>query len=193
VLLPTECAACGARGPSPCAGCRAQLRPPPALPPPVAVDRLRSLLSYDGAGRELVARLKYRNARASLPWLAAGMAALVDRREVDVVTWVPTTGRRRRSRGFDQGRLLASAVASVLDRPCRATLRRLPGPAQTGRTLSERRTGPRFGARGRPSGRVLLVDDVCTSGATMTAAARALRSAGVARVEGLTTARAPRR
>jgi len=193
VLLPTECAACGALGPSPCPGCRAALRPAPALPTPVALDRLRSLLSYEGAGRELVARLKYRNARASLPWLAAGMAALVDRDEVDLVSWVPTTARRRRSRGFDQGRLLARAVAAALGRPCQATLHRLAGPAQTGRTLAERRAGPRFRAKGRPGGRVLLVDDVCTSGATMTAAARALRAAGVARVEGLTTARAPRR
>src|SRR3712207_7831548 len=65
-------------------------------------------LSLPAALPILVARLKYRNARASLAWLARAMAALVDRRGTDVVTWVPTTPARRRQRGFDQAELLRS-------------------------------------------------------------------------------------
>jgi predicted amidophosphoribosyltransferase len=77
------------------------------------------MLAYGGAGRELVARLKYRNARASVGYLARGMAALVVRGEVDVVTWAPTTPARLRARGFDQARLLARGVARRLALPCR--------------------------------------------------------------------------
>jgi len=193
MLIPGRCAACGAVGASPCAGCIATMRRAPALPSPDGVDRCASLLLYIGAAREVVARVKYRNARASVAWLATGMAALVDRGAIDVVTWVPTTRARRRARGFDQGRLLARAVARRLGRPCRPLLRRRPGPAQTGRPLADRRRGPALDPRSqRAAGlRVLLVDDVVTSGASLATAARALRNSGVAEVHAVTAARTP--
>jgi competence protein ComFC len=166
------------------------------------VDRVVALLAYEGAGRELVARAKYRNRRAALPWLAAAMAALVAGVDVDLVTWVPTTPDRRRRRGFDQAELLARRVAARLGRPCRGVLRRLPGPAQTGLPLAARRAAPRLVAASGPAwswrrpvplagARVLLVDDVVTSGATATAAAVALRRAGAAGVVVLAAARTP--
>jgi len=144
-------------------------------------------------GRELVARLKYRNARSAVPFLADAMSACAAGIDADVVTWVPTTPARRRQRGFDQGQVLAVAVARRLGLRCVPVLRRLPGPPQTGRTLVERRTGPTFRARGRAPARVLLVDDVVTSGATATAAARALRAAGSAGVHMVVAARTPGR
>lgn len=143
-------------------------------------------------GRELVARLKYRANRAALGAVAAAMAALVDPQHVDVVTWVPTSPARRRSRGFDHAELLARAVARAIGRPCRPMLRRRPGPPQTGKSLAERRRGPSFEARGRPLPRVLVVDDVVTSGATLTAAAAALRAAGIQEVSALVAARTPK-
>jgi predicted amidophosphoribosyltransferase len=191
VLLPTTCAACGANGPSPCAGCAAELRPAPALPTPAGLDSCAAFLAYDGAGRELVARLKYRNARASVPFLARGMAAIVEE-PVDLVTWAPTTPARLRSRGFDQARLLARAVGANLAVPCRPVLRRPPGPAQTGRDAVARHAGPAFLAHRPVHGlRLLVVDDVVTTGATVAAAARALRQAGAAEVHVVAAARTP--
>ena len=149
-------------------------------------------MAYEGTGREVVARLKYRNARSAVPWLGAGMADLVARRDgglLDVVTWVPTTAARRRARGFDQGRLLAVAVARRLGLPCRPFLRRLPGPSQTGATRSARLAGPRLALRVRPPPRVLLVDDVVTTGATLATAAFVLRDGGVATVAAVVAAR----
>ncbi|MGH9263995.1 MAG: ComF family protein, partial [Acidimicrobiales bacterium] len=121
MLIPTSCPVCGRQGPAPCEGCAADLRAAPALPAPVGVDSCAALLAYDGAGRELVARLKYRNARSSVPFLSRGMAALVTG-QIDVVTWAPTTPARLRARGFDQARVLARAVARRLGVPSRALL-----------------------------------------------------------------------
>jgi len=191
VLLPTTCPVCGAHGSAPCAGCAADLRRAPSLPTPAGVDSCAALLAYDGAGRELVARLKYRNARSSVPFLARGMAALAPP-GTDLVTWAPTTPARVRARGFDQARLLAGAVARDLGLPCRPLLRRASGPAQTGRDAVSRYAGPGFAARRRLAGRrVLLVDDVVTTGATVAAAARALREAEAAEVHVLAAARTP--
>jgi len=189
-LLPTACPVCGATGPAPCGRCAAELRRAPVLPPPPGIDGCRALLDYDGAGRELVARLKYRNARSSVPFLGRGMASLVAGAPFDVVTWAPTTPARLRARGFDQAELLARAVARHLGIPCRRVLRREPGPAQTGRDAFARLQGPGFVARRALRGAtVLLVDDVVTTGGTVAAAARALREAGAGAVHVVAAAR----
>lgn len=163
------------------------------LPPPPGLDRCAALLSYDGAARELVARLKYRNARASVRWLAGAMAQLVaDVAEIDAVTFVPTTPARRRERGFDQAELLARGIGRALRLPMRALLRRGEGAPQTGADAAGRRAAHiDVVARRRIEGTVLLVDDVVTTGTTISAAARALRAAGAARVLGLVAARTP--
>ena len=126
--------------------------------------------------------------RGALPGLAAALAASVDRRPA-VVTWAPTTADRRRSRGFDHAQLLAAAVSRHLRLPCRPLLVRAAGPPQTGQPLARRRLGPRFDAPGPVPAHVLVVDDVVTSGATVAAAARALRAGGAALVDVLAAAR----
>ncbi|MCB1016792.1 MAG: ribosome-associated translation inhibitor RaiA [Acidimicrobiales bacterium] len=136
-------------------------------------------------------RLKYRNARDAVPWLAAGMAARVDADAVDVVTWVPTTARRRRDRGFDQAEVLARAVARRLRRPCRRLLRRAAGAPQTGRRRVERFADPGLRCVGRPPPKVLVVDDVATTGATLAWVATTLRGAGTVEVRAVTAARTP--
>ncbi|MCU1496577.1 MAG: hypothetical protein JWM47_530, partial [Acidimicrobiales bacterium] len=88
--------------------------------------------------------------------------------------------------------LLARAVAAVLNVPFRRLLRRHPGAAQTGRDALARHEGPGFEPRRRLAGsRVLLVDDVVTTGATVAAAARALREAGATTVHVVAAARTP--
>ena len=74
MLLPRTCPLCGHAGPAPCRGCARELERAPSLSTPPAVDRCTAVLAYEGAGRELVARLKYRNARSTMQWLAVHMA-----------------------------------------------------------------------------------------------------------------------
>ena len=130
--------------------------------------------------------LKYRNRRAVAKHLASMMVRRLqlgvpgEGRLFDVVTWAPTSSGRARRRGFDQAELLAREVARQLGVPCRRLLYRVHGQAQTGRTRMERLVGPAFRARPVRSGlRVLVVDDVVTTGATLRCAERALRAAGV--------------
>jgi len=172
------------------------------MSPPVGVDRWWAPFAYEGPLREVVARMKYRNARAAAPWLAAAMIAVLPVSDdavahdavahgAELVTWAPTTSEHRRGRGFDAAELLARRVARGLRLPVVRALDRRPGPPQTGLSGAARRAGPRFDpCRGSPA-RVLLIDDVATTGATLAAAAAALRTAGALQVTALTAARTP--
>lgn len=195
-LLPSPCAGCGAAGDPLCAACAAGLVAARPGPLPAGVDRLVVPYSYEGAARELVARVKYRNARHAATFLAAAMAGASDPAlpAGATVTWAPTTPGRRRERGFDHGELLARAVARELGRPVRRMLDRPPGPPQTGRSRAERRrVPPAFRpTAGVTAATVVLVDDVVTTGSTLGGAARALRRAGSTTVVGMIAARTPR-
>jgi predicted amidophosphoribosyltransferase len=176
-----------------CEACAGLLRPPPAGPPPPGVDAWFAPFAYEGVARELVARVKYRDARAAVPWLASAMVEEIDLGEAvaDVVTWAPTSRARRRQRGFDPAELLARSVARRLGARRLGLLDRRAGPPQTGLDAAARRRGPRFDPRTAVPSCVLLVDDVATTGATLAAAASALRSGGARVVVAVTAARTP--
>lgn len=194
VLLPVPCARCGEPPRSPCADCLASLNEAPEIGIPEPLASLTALTAYDDRSAVFITDAKYHNSRSALDELARWAAVqlpLSVTEEVDVITWAPTTTARRRERGFDQAQILARIVGRSIDRPTRRLLRRLDGPAQTGQSRQERLRGPQF--RGRPTNDiVLLVDDVCTTGTTMSAAASALVRVGAPRVHGIVLARTPR-
>lgn len=163
----------------------------PLLPVPAGLLTCGAVVAYDRDVRQAVVGLKNRDERARVGEWANRMAVLVPVVDDLVVTWAPTSDRRRRHRGFDQAELLARAVARRRQLPVARLLRRLPGGAQAGATALERATNPSFVARRGCRVPVLVIDDVATTGATLTAAAAALRRAGAPEVHGLVVARAP--
>jgi predicted amidophosphoribosyltransferase len=191
-VFPGTCP-CGARGEPCCARCHAALTPAPAAPPPAGIDWWVAAFAYAGVARELVARAKYRNARASFVWLGASIAEHLPRaHDRDIVTWIPASRARRLGSGVDHGELLARVVARGLHLPVRSLLHRAPGTPQTGAPRAERRCGPRLRAIASVDGlNVLVVDDVATTGASLAAAAIALRTAGARTVAAATATRTP--
>lgn len=187
MLLTARCPICGRPGP---AGCSACWESAAAAPPSACVP---AALAFSGVGRQLVLALKYANGRGLARPLAQLMAVQVVG-DHDLVTWAPTSAPRRRRRGFDQAELLARAVANELGLPARRMLHRAAtGAHQTGRSREERVSEPpRFVAR-RVRGplRVLVVDDVVTTGATLLAAQRALLRAGCLETSGVAAAATP--
>jgi predicted amidophosphoribosyltransferase len=135
-------------------------------------------------------------AQAFGPWMAWILARSPPVSPLDsppvVLTWVPLGKRRRRSRGYDQALALAGEVARLTRYPLEPLLARSTETApQARRSGRERRLAIRgaFDLLGRPPSRVILIDDVLTSGATAAECARMLREAGAVEVGLLCAAR----
>jgi ComF family protein len=200
-LFPVPCAGCEAEGRSLCASCRAALTPHLAVQHFAGVGPVWAALSYDGVARSSILALKEQGRTGlatilSQPFAAAVSAALADRPDAAVVA-VPSSRAARRRRGFEPATLLAGRAGILLSRvfePARPhAVQKGLGVAERGRNLDGV-----FGlARPAPEtvllGRVLLIDDVVTTGATLAAAAEALRSGGAEVVGAAVLAATPRR
>jgi predicted amidophosphoribosyltransferase len=151
-------------------------------------------VAYEGPARALVRGLKYRGAVGLAEPMAAAICAGAPSLDGALVP-VPLHPRRRRQRGYNQAERLAAATARRSGLEVADCLER-HGPAsarQVGRGRAERLTGPAIRARAPAPECALLVDDVCTTGATLAACAEALREAGARRVTALVYARTPGR
>lgn len=200
VLAPARCAGCDTAlaivdRAGFCGACRPLLEPaPPAHRPPHPVA---SVFVYGGPLADAIVRLKYAARTDIAPVLAAPLAeaALAYAGAVDRVVPLPLHGSRLRERGFNQSALLARPVARQLGVPLdTASLVRVrPTRDQAGLRRADRAENVRgaFAARGALAGkRMLLVDDVRTTGATLAAAADTLLRAGCAEVKTLALAHA---
>ncbi len=165
---------------------------------PLEIDGIRAPYRMDGAVREAVHALKYQYVRALAPTLGHLLAEFVVSSDLsaDVLVPVPLHPRRERNRGYNQSSLLARETGKIVGLPVEdRSLRRLRATASQAQSADqeERRANvaDAFAAeaalvQGR---RVLLVDDVCTTGATLEACAMALKEAGAVSVWGLALAR----
>ena len=147
-------------------------------------------LWYAGSVREAIRRFKFRGgvrAAGPLGGLIAQCAAERFSGGFDVVTWVPVSDKRLRKRGYDQSLLLAESACALWGVKPERLLRKVrDNPAQSGlkdaaaRWRNTRRVyRPAGDAEGK---RVLLIDDVCSTGSTLCSCARTLRAAGAAEI-----------
>jgi ComF family protein len=149
---------------------------------------------YSGTLRALVLLFKSRG-RDDLAAPLADFLVAAHRRAgwetPTTVVPVPMTWGRRLRRGYNQAELVARELARKLHVPCARALRRRGRGTQVGGTRSERLrlSAAAFPARNSVAGRVMLVDDVLTTGATAAACARSLRRVGAEEVYVLTIAR----
>jgi ComF family protein len=166
-----------------------------------AFDRMRSWSFYEGAMVRAVLLLKFESIEPLGGLFARLLAELVAKSggnfEADVVVPVPLHRQRERERGYNQAALIAKPLAKLLGLQFKAVLltRIRPRPDKHILTLEERWDSVRGAFATRPGSqvdnlRVLLVDDVLTTGATLDSCAKALRDAGAQSVVGVTVARA---
>ena len=159
-----------------------------------------SPLHYRDGVRRAVHRYKF-NGAAGLDGLFGELMAqcLTGRRDglTDLVTWVPLHPKRKKRRGYDQAELLARRAAELCGIPAEATLEkvRATGVQSRQNTEEDRRANVEGAYRALPGldltgKRVVLADDVVTTGSTLAQCAACLRAAGAAEVVALTFARA---
>ena len=218
ILAPHECLGCNTEGRLVCAACRASLAVPdkrcykchgPGRSlATCAVCRLNSPLAsvqaatrYTGVGKELIHKLKFGRAKSAASEIADIIA---DRLGLDsrmsayrdiIIVHAPTATSRVRTRGYDQSRLVARALALRSGIPYHSVLMRAGQNKQVGADKAQRKTQMLtayypVALRRIRGAHVLLVDDVCTTGSTLEAAAGVLMRAGAARVDGIVFAKA---
>ena len=160
-------------------------------------DRAVSLGPYEGAWGELIRSLKFDKEPAVARFLSRRMAEYLSVGapfgKIDVITYVPMTRRARRQRGFNQARLLARGLSQRIHLPLRRLLKKVHETSPQARLSARERRGNLHGAF-RPirsiHGKVLLVDDIFTTGSTVEECAHVLKDAGCKEVFVLTVARA---
>ncbi len=162
------------------------------------LDACYSPLYYTDTVRQSLLRYKFGGLRMYASLYGEFLAKCIDENHIscDSITLVPLSRARLRTRGYDQARLLAEALSARLSVPCVPTLRKIrnnPRQSASGNAEKRRRNVkgvyaplPEADIRGM---QLLLIDDIVTTGATLSEAASVLRKAGAAGVTALTLAR----
>lgn len=162
------------------------------------LDKCVSPLYYEEDVRRSLLRYKFGGISVYAPKYAELMLDALAQSEIsfDLISWAPLGRKRLRRRGYDQARLLAEALEARLGKPCPQLLvKTLDNPPQSGTSSAKQRRSNVSGVyrvtdptlvRGES---VLLVDDIVTTGATLSECARVLKSAGARSVSAITLAR----
>ena len=195
LVFPPVCWHCGRPDVRSCADCQRRLDAVAVRCLPRQVDQLETVYAtgaHDGALKSAVQAFKYAGATELAGSLAQRLihALAQVNLPVDTIVPVPLHARKQAERGYNQAKLLCNVLAAELDMPCEpGWLQRVRNTRQQAQLTSAERESTvkgAFEAVGDASGRAfLLVDDVVTTGATLSDCARALRNAGAAAVFGI--------
>ena len=215
LLFPLRCLGCGREGSLLCPSCCQSLprikqpfcqccgtplsegnRCPTCISHPLAINGIRSMFLFGGAVRLAIHQFKYRHLKAMAAPLGQLLADYWRSYPLpgEALVPVPLHPKRLRERGYNQASLLAREMGKLTGLPAvEGSLLRIRDTVTQARTASaaERRSNVRdaFACQQELHGeKILLIDDVCTTGATLDACAMALRAAGAGSVWGLTVA-----
>jgi ComF family protein len=216
LLFPSRCLGCGREGSLVCPICRGKL---PIITPPIChrcgipqldgelcsaclshkhdIDGIRSPFRFEGVIRQAIHQFKYNNLRYAAGPLAELLGNYLTANPIpgEVLVPVPLHSKRLRERGYNQSQLLAREMGKLVGLPVMTdwiTRQRQAAPQTRVTSVSQRRSNVTnaFTCHGNlKDKKVILIDDVATSGATLDACAAALKSADTASVWGLTIAR----
>ncbi len=217
-VFPPDCPGCGTSGERFCEKCKRSIQPitgplcpicgepgktdsicPDCLSQTPDFDSLRAYAIFDGPIRNALHRLKYRDDICQGDVLSQFLVDVFSRQnwQVDLVTAVPLSKERLRSRGYNQAEQIARPFAVRINKPyyAHAVERILNTKSQIDLSLVERRenVSGAFYANSMVVDlkSVIIIDDVSTTGSTISECARALKEAGAEKVYALTVARAP--
>lgn len=183
IIAPFRCLGCGADGELVCVACAgANFVPFSGLLP----ANYFVLCEYAGLAAKLVKALKFDRASQAAALIAIHMDDGLPRTDWDIVTYLPTAPARARKRGYDQSKLIAKELAGRRRLEVGKLLIRLSSDRQVGKTRETRRLQMigAFAAAGDARDlRILLIDDVMTTGASLGAAREVLISAGARSVD----------
>lgn len=145
-----------------------------------------------GYMKELIYQLKYYGHRETAIFLSQHISPNLANLKIDLVTYVPATGKSQRRRGYNQAQILAKEVAKSMNLPLQSTLLRLRHTDQIGLGRSQRFDSVKgnFLSRGNQIGKnILIIDDVITTGATLNECAKILKASGAKKIWGLAVAK----
>lgn len=215
LVYPPRCPGCARVGELFCEKCRSAVRPYPiatcprcgrgqtsrslcaaCAAEPAQIDGICPATIYTHPMREAIQSYKYENMRDLAGPLAQWLVAAWHAHDItaDVIVPVPLHARREAERGYNQAELLARELSRQVGVPTapRELVRTVRTRPQVGLTRAERQRNiaGAFQCTDKVPGlRIVLVDDVCTTGATLESCAAALKDRGAATVVGLTVAR----
>ena len=162
------------------------------------VDEMYAPLYYEGYVRSAVLRYKFGGVKCSATEFAKIIRPCIEENltgKYDCITWVPTSKSRSRKRGYDQAKLLAEELGKMLEMPVNALLKkRLDSKPQSKLSTREQRIANIIGAFKLRNvdvqdAKILIVDDISTTGSTVSECARVLKTAGAAKVYAVTLAK----
>lgn len=174
-LFESTCVVCEAPANGICESCAHELTSA-AVPRLLSIGSATALFSYEGAGAVVIQAMKFGNRRQALGPLVDALATVLSA-DVDAIVAVPGHPQRVRERGVDIPAVMARRLSRRLNVPVVQPLLRIDSGSQKDRPREERLSIEFRAIRTAPE-RVLLIDDVVTTGATAVACAEALKVAG---------------
>lgn len=213
LLFPDRCVQCGKLGERFCPACYSKISwiTPPFCPIcglPVThqrrhtcvnkkyITQIRSAALFSGPMRKALHALKYRGETSLAEYLTKISLSMWPLSEWNIqsIIPIPMGQKRKRMRGYNQAQLIAQSISEMTKIPMETDclFRTKETRSQVGLSLEDRKENLRdaFLAQSVQGKRIVLVDDVCTSGATMEGGAKALRDSGAEAVFGIAVARA---